>query len=725
MINTAVATATPHPAPVYDDVDVVMKMNRKNCPMASPDSGVTLNINLVYEEADYSAKNFYIYNEDTFMGGHVSEYSDDGHSIILNNLSPATYTIMAAFDELISHPGTPWTRCYVFAENIEVNDDMSVNMEAASAVNQFIGKSFLPNGEEARLDNNGYDENFEPRFIPGNCLNKLIQTTIFDTKYNTWIASLVGSTGTYDMDNVYGLGIHWRLEEMYNIMVNDISDNILICQQRDNYTEDGIVATVAYSKGTDNLLLCNNPSNFRSIEESFTHTPAFGIYGSPDDKYQFTCLGFKNWSYFLYPIIPWIINTPFTMSFSSSDNEPEFSDFHPYYRFQLNDAVVDWTEYNLKGQRFAFDEDGAFYSFSNFYAQADFSGVCALDENNQEVYYDFPGNPGLEVQAYSPISYIYGNSASLNTINPLVYKQADKFITNLNPSFQGLLGEDRAADKIGLDVSVSHDEEVVLTDGQDWNRFWNENPNKSPDGVYVARFENNSNIMVDDIAGYNVTNLSFSYEREDICPPAIQALQFRDNDNIFAQRFKTVDDVNIIVCAGDYAWFEDEDYICYNYISKPLNVDVSIATHDSEVKDWMPVVMNEVKEFGNLAGYGCFFRGSLSDSDINAIPGWYDIRIEVTDEAGNSNLQILGPAFYVDNVTGMDNIVINNSDLVYENGVISSADGEAYEFMVYSSEGQLRLSERAPRISLVGFEKGIYFVTARTNHGIVSKKIVI
>jgi hypothetical protein len=700
------------------------KMNGKRTPAAKTGSGVNLSINLVYDDSDYQAKTFYIYNEDTFLGDYVTVFDPEAHTIVFDNIEPGTYTIMAAFDELYSHPGNPWTKCYVFLEDVEVKETMAVDVVAASAKNQFIGKSFLPDGEEARVDNNGYDENLDPLFVPGNCLSKLIQTTIYDTRYDAWIVSAVGNTGSYAMDNIYGPGLHWRPEEMYNIMVNDISDRFLVCQQRDNYVEEGIVATVAYSRGTENLQLQNDIENFRSVEEFFNHTPAFDTYGSSDDRYQYSCLGYKEWGYIPYTMLPWNMSTPFAMFYSASANEEEFTDFHPYYRFQLYDAMVDWNEFNIKGQRFTFDRDGAIYSFSNFFSPSEVSGVMALDDAGEEVYYEFPGNPGLEVKGSPFLNYAYGNSASLNTITPLVYKYDGKFVTNLNPNFKGLLGEEREADKIDIEVSVTHNGEEVLSDGALWNSFWNEAPEADPSGVYTARIENNRNILVDETEGYNITTLSFSYEREDICPPAIQAIQFRNAGNEFAQRFESAEDVNIIVCAGDYTWNENEDYLLYNYASLPVDLTVAVAAHDAEEKEWTAVPMANVAEYDNLAGYGYFFRGALKDILADAKPGWYDVRITATDKAGNSNEQILGPAFQLTGLTGVENVDAEKTGLVFDNGVISVYDGEINEFRVYSSDGRLRLHRSGSRISLDNLERGIYMVTATNGNRILRGKFV-
>lgn len=704
------------------------KINGKKSPLADASEGVTLTINLIYNDGDYAAKTFYVYNEDAFIGGNVSRYDPEGHTIVLENITPGTYTVMGAFDEMLSHPGQGWTKCYVFAEDAKVEADTEVNIEAALAVNQFIGTSYLSDGEVARIDNNGYDENLEPLFVPGNCRDKLITTTIFDTKYNAWIANTVGKTGTYAMDNIYGPGLHWRPEEMYNIMVNDISERFVVCQQRDNFQEDGKVSTVAYSRGITNLDLSNDVSNYRVMEEQFTHTPAFEIYDTPDENYHFTELGYQAWSYFPATTLPWKMENPFVISYSSSANSGEFEDFHPFYRFQLYDALADWTEFYLKGQRFSFDDEGAFYVFSNFYAPSEVSGTRAVGPDGEEVYYEFPGHPGLRVNAYSPTGYVYGNSAAVNTMAPIIYKNGDSFYTNLTPSFKGLLGEERAADNIGLYVEACHDGISEEEGGEDWNSYWREAPNANPSGIYEAVMVNDQNIMVEGIEGYNISRLSFSYERADICPPVIQALQFRNHENLFSRDFTISDDVRVVVCAGDYDWWETPDYLEYNYETKPVTVTIEMSQNsnaDDSERFWIPLEVTEIEEYANLSGYGRFFEGTIMSLDCLPYNGWFDLRITVTDEAGNTNQQILGPAFRIGDTVGVDSLSTadNAASLIYKEGAVESSNNREMLFRVYSADGSLIMRTQSSRISLGNLPAGMYVVTADADGRTLSVKI--
>lgn len=185
--------------------DLLMKLNGKKLPYAANGAGVTVSINIDYSEEEYAPKNFCIYNHDTFLSGKISTYADSSQKVIkLEDISPGVYTIFLSFEEKTSHPGVQWTKCYVFDEDRNIDGDIELTLSPADAKNQFTGRTYLPGGEVARLDNKGYDDNMDPQSIPGNVNSKFVQTTIYDEKYDAYIVSSILGCGSYDMDNAYG-----------------------------------------------------------------------------------------------------------------------------------------------------------------------------------------------------------------------------------------------------------------------------------------------------------------------------------------------------------------------------------------------------------------------------------------------------------------------------------------------------------------------------------------
>lgn len=713
------------PAVVYREASSAQLKSMNHRLETETVGSAALTVNLDYIDNDYTPKNIYIYNEDVFEGGYISKYDPELRCVVFEGLPDGVYTIMASFDEKTSHFGTDWTMCFVFKEDVKVEGLTEITVDPTTATNQFIGKSLLPNGEIAEVDIYQYDENFDYEFIPGNCSDKLIQTTIYDTRYDAWIVSAIGNTGTYAMENYFGPGIHWKPEEQYNIMVNDISDNLVIVQQRDNYTDDGMVATVAYSKGLSNFDLSNNPENYQKVSESFDHTPAFDNYGATGEIYQLTGLGYKGWSYFPYSMIPWRMSSPSTLYYSTSDNADDFEDFHSYYRFELYDAMADWNQFYVKGQRLTFDDQGGVYVFSNFFTPSEYSGTRAVNEEGDEIYYEFPGNSGLNVRPSEMTPYVYGNSMAYNTISPVIYHNDNGYYTNFNPNYKGLLGEDREADKIALKTQVYHNGEELSVAPEDWNSFWHQAPSNDNTGVYTAKFVNDENIKVGDMQGYNITELSFSYDNEDICPPSLQAIQFRNNDNVFTHEFSDKSDVNVIIAGGDYDWWETEDYLEYNYTSKPVSLELEIARHGEETKSWSKIETSIIEEYNNIAGYGYYFKGNLNEVELPSSDSWYDLRISLTDEAGNTNIQEIGPAFKIcSSTTDIYEIAANETSIKYLDGKLISIDGTVGNFTVTDVTGKIVKKFSGKSVDLSDLSAGIYFAVFETSETISNLKFI-
>ena len=51
-----------------------------------------------------------------------------------------------------------------------------------------------------------------------------------------------------------------------------------------------------------------------------------------------------------------------------------------------------------------------------------------------------------------------------------------------------------------------------------------------------------------------------------------------------------------------------------------------------------------------MPGLGQFYKGSLAAVSGQAYEGWFDLKVQVTDAAGNWQEQVISPAFRIDNL---------------------------------------------------------------------------
>ncbi|MDE6393376.1 MAG: T9SS type A sorting domain-containing protein [Muribaculaceae bacterium] len=687
---------------------------------ATKAAGAEVRVTLDFSSDEFTAKNFYIYNEDLFLGGSVSKYlGEDGKTITLTDLAPGTYTVFASFEEIATHYYTGWAKYYVFAEDQELAGGSEITLSVSDCRNRFIGRSYLPGGEVAELDNYLYDPSGsgEYSFVEGNIDKLYVQTTIYDSKYDAYIVSSVTGCGTYNMDNYYAEGINWRLEEKENFYINDISDRFVICQQRQNYTGDGLMATSAFSKGLSCLSLENVGTEYVSVSEKFAHTPAFDVYGGEGTMQQNSCFGYGDTSYFPHWMLPWAMDaTPSTLHYSASANAADFPEIHPMYGFSLNDVRHEYTDYVLKGQRMVFSGTDGAYVFSNFSSPSEVSGIIAIGPDGNEIYAEYPGHPLLSVPFDCSGGYTYGNSAPVNTVNPQIYKTESGFVTAFAPEYHGLMGEIREADLIDI-VPVACLNGVETADRESWNAFWSNIPSDPTSDRYTARFANASNVCVDGMKGFNRTDLEFCYSGDDPCPPVIQAFQLRDTENCISQHFNTIESARVYICVADYEWGENDEAVTYIYESRPVTMKVEIALHGAENPEWIDIPVDNISEYDNLAGYGRFFACNGQDVTAATKAGWYDIRITVTDMAGNTNVQEFGPAFELEQSSGMNTLPAYDP----ANDNMDSAT----VWRTYGIDGAFVKEMTGSAFDTSGLNPGIYIIRISSSAGEKTMKISV
>ncbi len=88
--------------------------------------------------------------------------------------------------------------------------------------------------------------------------------------------------------------------------------------------------------------------------------------------------------------------------------------------------------------------------------------------------------------------------------------------------------------------------------------------------------------------------------------------------------------------------------------------------------------------------FGHFYRGSLAGVTGQALKGWFDLKVKLTDAAGNWQEQVISPAFRIDQpYTGI-------SDINSEN---------AHEVARYNLAGQ-RVDANSPGVVIVRYSDG-------------------
>lgn len=115
-----------------------------------------------------------------------------------------------------------------------------------------------------------------------------------------------------------------------------------------------------------------------------------------------------------------------------------------------------------------------------------------------------------------------------------------------------------------------------------------------------------------------------------------------------------------------------------------------VAPSPYALNDFEEIDMKENPE-KMVPGYGYFWEGSLARVDRKSENGWFDLRVTLTDQAGNSQSQVISPAFHVDNMTGVAAPSIAKAQLSVMGHRIVASDGAEVE--VYTLSG-MRVANR-------------------------------
>ncbi len=705
----------------------------------APGERVDVTLKLDYNPDEYSPLDFFFYSNEVAYGADIYEFSEDMVNVLIPGMRTGTYTFAIKFDEKITKKGiTEWSNAFVILEDVDINESITITVDPSTTVNHFQGVSYLPGGEKAENDkiisNDGVQEKLE-----GNYQGGVIDAVIYDTYYSAFVGCLTVEVAEVDLKDYFGIEIDWDTATQADIYVNDISDRFLVYQVRNLCTENGYVSTLAFSEGIKNLILENDYSNYCEHSEIFGHTAQGGVTeeGSvcPIAIRADVVLG--EMSYPLLSLFNVFWEVPSTVFYSTSKNIDSLP-VEVKTNFQLTKMDrYPQTLYELQGSYFRFTGNGneVVYLPSFNYMHPAVSGASPADDEGNLIW---EGNAfynhGLAFKEDGFFNYTYGNSAPIYPGRPIIYNAWGSINTSIGlddlySTYIGLAGEKRQLDVPLIALSVLHNGESV-GEGEGWNDYWDNAPNEDPTGTYGFVLWNTENVKVDGIDGFNLTYCEFGYEWDDYCPPTLQAVQFRDADNNFAQTFDSAEGASILVAAGNYDWWYDEDSmtLCYNYNTTPVDVKVLYAPYfvwnDTNV-EWKEIPVEELPEYSNQAGYGQVMKGSLEGITEEAYEGWFNLRIIVTNEQGYINRQTFGPAFRINNLASVGTTLLGDRALVIEAGKAYIIGEPESDFSVYSSDGKLCKSAHAAELTLTDLSSGIYIVKATSAGATFTKKIAL
>lgn len=176
---------------------------------------------------------------------------------------------------------------------------------------------------------------------------------------------------------------------------------------------------------------------------------------------------------------------------------------------------------------------------------------------------------------------------------------------------------------------------------------------------------------------------------DDYIAPVLTNLGMRNTSGILTDRFAKPEEGVIEIYAADFDldnnWSLGEWFLTYQFYELPEEgVKVEYAPYGSS--DFVPLEVTRVPEKRFLPGWGDFYTCPTAAVDRKSGNGWFDLRVTLTDARGNTQEQVVSPAFRIGSAVGA------------VEGITDSADGGPAVY--YDLAGR----------SVSSLEKGVYIV---------------
>lgn len=342
--------------------------------------------------------------------------------------------------------------------------------------------------------------------------------------------------------------------------------------------------------------------------------------------------------------------------------------------------VLDYIDTATGSNQHIFNETPKFQLMKNgeslYLVDGTYSFVPTLATSEPFEYEpDYPPHPKFSFTASQKTDNFFNNCP----INAMISK--GRFNENINAKLIsisnvpcGRYGELMYSDKFYSILSVKYNDENIYNGAFNAWSF-----GSREDGVYELTLTN-SNVVVDDIPGKNVTTVYFDQNQEDWNFPVMKMLQFRDNENNVTDRFINPNEGTIMFAGGDFEprstpYIDENGYErAWEYEEcQPMAVEVSYAPYGTD--DWQPLEgIEHQSEFDDIPGMGFFYIGSLASVNVPSENKWYDLKFCLVDESGNWQEQVVSPAFKIESLT--------------PDAITEVINGDATEVARYSVDGR-------------------------------------
>lgn len=643
----------------FDQMDQMETLNQvKQIPRKAEGETCTLTINLEFDADLFYKPDVVVYNQEN-MNDAYGFYFDNNASSEQQTLSLGTYDIFAQFRHIST--GTYYT---IIKESVEISSDMTMTLNPEEATNHIAFRTYGPDGVLLK-HSLGYRDSESGQWVTTE------EGTIKTTHFANVIFKKLPNALHFIQSNTYhtigdASSPEGQIVSQMDYYVNDVSDNFLFTQYRydikDRNEYEKLTAYCNYYS-TDNVkigVIENNPANYVFQSDTYKFSP----YGRTQNGFGFgkTHIKVLNNMFYQSNANDEYINVPkegdsFTIDtyLNIPDVDPTFSNLKLLNQNEYMDyggsVVNQWGFEQIKPLGWSNSAASTIKNGSVISTNIGNHNICAQQGSSRNdlynVYVDLfgTGDESFRIQLLpSPEAFTYpaeqalgilGDNCPINALKVKCYENQGRMNLTFNSYYVGRYGETRWCNNETTTATMKFNGTDV-----DPSTF-------TPDDTGTIEYSiTNTNVDVDGVAGHNTTTVYFNQNKEDMTPPSIEMLHFKNSDDGVTDRFATPDEGIIEFYASDFHYQYYPERFGGIFECKPVDVVVEYAPYGTE--DWTELAVTEVPELFQSPGFGYFYRGSLSDVTGVAEQGWFDLRFRLTDEVGNWQEQVVSPAFRID-----------------------------------------------------------------------------
>lgn len=639
------------------------KMEAGNVTVLSPKSSVSTKADISVTINYAPSKGSYILGASIYNNESGMFHKDNtGANSVTMKVPAGTYDMFASY---ISDYSEVY---YVFREEVEITADTTITLAQSEATTPINIRTVDHTGKPLYMP--VYNANYE----------KIDDGTAED--YSS--ASFFVLKGYGSVTTVLGGGYKYQNHDT-DFFVSNLSSRYKLCEIR----EIGVGEVYWFNKYVVEDLskattVTNDPSRFAKYDQKFEQTPEWKDY--PEYHIPGYLMNATYGSYYLMgqqSYIPWMPTKDFTTKFYiDMPEETGEEGFNMTVKplmgeYMEEDSWGDYTDYYYtftRGQQVLGDVDGIKFVAAGYDEYGNFN--APEGEYRSQLY---PGNPafsyGLD-EAEGEV--VMGAACPINSIRGDVFVDAGTEYVDLFYNYVGRYGELRDADYYSYDVWVEE--------------------NDLEGDVHEMVF-NNENVLVDGIKGKNVTSMRYHENAADHYAPTLQMLDFRRGGKV-TDRFETPEGAVMNFAGGDFVSHFDSYQWSGYFTWQPATAKAAYAPYGTDNWTELEVVEDQSKFY--MPGFGQFFSASLAG--VEGEEEWFDVKVTLTDQSGNTQEQVISPAFYVKNMpTAINDVKVGNALVKVVDGAIV-ADGAVEVFTI---DGR--------RVDSSNLSHGIYVVRVNGN----------